>query len=377
LGYVYDFENHVVQAGAGITMVYDGDGNRVKKTAGGVTTTYLVDTQNPTGHAQVIFESFSGGSGSSPEFSRSYVYGLERISQYRSYFLNNGSRTQTSYYVYDGHGSTRALTDPAGVATDTYDYDAFGNLLHSTGTTFNEFLFAGEQFDSDLNLYYNRARYLNVSTGRFWVMDSFEGRIDDPVSLHKYLYASDDPIDKRDPSGHFDFDLFGSLSAARVATIIAVTTVVTYSSFLFLIRATSQHVTSDQQAIIDRAIKVIEGAGFSSEATLLGISSFRRTDNFLNRQLLIQDQQYAATNKGFFTITVYDPFFRIPVDDVERAVVLFHESYHLVIRGEHAAYAGTWSNKERLGWTREKYGNTAFWNDVESETRQYAPELFP
>jgi hypothetical protein len=46
----------------------------------------------------------------------------------------------------------------------TYDYDAFGNLLHSTGSTFNEFLFAGEQFDSDLNLYYNRARYLNVSS---------------------------------------------------------------------------------------------------------------------------------------------------------------------------------------------------------------------
>jgi hypothetical protein len=30
LGYVYDFENHLVQAGAGITYVYDGDGNRVQ-----------------------------------------------------------------------------------------------------------------------------------------------------------------------------------------------------------------------------------------------------------------------------------------------------------------------------------------------------------
>jgi len=60
LGYVYDFENHVIQAGAGITMVYDGDGNRVQKTVAGVTTKYLVDPQNPTGYAQVVYEMFSG-----------------------------------------------------------------------------------------------------------------------------------------------------------------------------------------------------------------------------------------------------------------------------------------------------------------------------
>jgi hypothetical protein len=48
---VYDFENHLVQRGA-VTVVYDGDGNRVSETAGGVTTHYLVDTQNPTGYAQ-------------------------------------------------------------------------------------------------------------------------------------------------------------------------------------------------------------------------------------------------------------------------------------------------------------------------------------
>jgi len=47
-----------------------------------------------------------------------------------------------------------------GAVTDTYDYNAFGNLIHSTGTTPNNYLFASEQFDPDLGLYYNRARYL-------------------------------------------------------------------------------------------------------------------------------------------------------------------------------------------------------------------------
>src|SRR5215475_6152846 len=58
LGYVYDFENHVIQAAAGITMAYDGDGNRVSKTVAGVTVKYLVDPQNPTGYAQVVQENF-------------------------------------------------------------------------------------------------------------------------------------------------------------------------------------------------------------------------------------------------------------------------------------------------------------------------------
>jgi len=41
--------------------------------------------------------------------------------------------------------------------TDTYDYDAFGNLINSTGSTPNNCLFAGEQFDPALGVYYNRA----------------------------------------------------------------------------------------------------------------------------------------------------------------------------------------------------------------------------
>ncbi len=51
----YDFENHLIAHG-GVTVAYDGDGNRVSETVGGVTTNYLVDTQNPTGYAQVVDE---------------------------------------------------------------------------------------------------------------------------------------------------------------------------------------------------------------------------------------------------------------------------------------------------------------------------------
>jgi len=110
----------------------------------------------------------------------------------------------------------------AGRATVTYDYDAFGNLLHSTGTTPNNYLYSGEQFDPDLGLYYNRARYLNVSTGRFWTMDTFEGRSQDPLSLHKYLYAGADPINHIDPRGK---DLAESIAAVAISVTLFVQSV--------------------------------------------------------------------------------------------------------------------------------------------------------
>jgi RHS repeat-associated protein len=175
-----------------------------------VKTTYLVDTQNPTGYAQVVTET-SGNT------TRQYVLGLERVSE-----RIVGGTTTTRFYDYDGHGSVRALTDTTGVVTDTYDYDAFGNLIHSTGATPNNYLYSGEQFDPDLNLYYNRARYLNTATGRFWSMDSFDGYVSDPLSLHKYLYCFGSVPNCLDPSGQ-DGD-YGSTMAAVADGIIVEST---------------------------------------------------------------------------------------------------------------------------------------------------------
>ena len=192
----YDFENHLVTHG-GVTMVYDGDGNRVSETVSGVTTNYLVDMQNPTGYAQVVDELQNGS------VTKSYSFGLERISQN---WQPTAGNWQLSFYGYDGHGSVRQLTNSTGAVTDTYDYDAFGNLINSTGSTPNVYLFAGEAYDAALGLYYNRARYLNTATGRFWSMDTEEGDTESPASLHLYLYAGADPVDRFDRSGN-DFTL--------------------------------------------------------------------------------------------------------------------------------------------------------------------------
>src|SRR5580692_11060030 len=43
-----------------------------------------------------------------------------------------------------------------------------------------------------------------LDTGRFLTMDTFEGNNEDPLSLHKYLYAENNPVNMMDPLGHDD-----------------------------------------------------------------------------------------------------------------------------------------------------------------------------
>ena len=50
---------------------------------------------------------------------------------------------------------------------------------------------------------YHRARWMDPSVGLFVGVDPFEGLMFETLSLHRYLYAQIDPINKVDPSGEF------------------------------------------------------------------------------------------------------------------------------------------------------------------------------
>ena len=170
--------------------------SRVAKSANGAVTRYLVDDLNPTGYPQVVDELTSGA------VTRTYTYGLQRISQDQV-----TSNTWTpSFYSYDGGGNVRALTSTAGATTDTYEYDAFGNEFTISGSTPNNYLYRGEQYDSDIWLYYLRARCYNPLTGRFMSRDPYDGNKILPISLHKYLYAGSNPTSNVGPSGRDLFD---------------------------------------------------------------------------------------------------------------------------------------------------------------------------
>ena len=177
-------------------------------------THYLLDTNNPTGYTQILEEYDTAGP---PTPTVSYTIGTDIISQSTT---DNGQRTTdhgqltTDYFHYDAHGSTRLLTNATGTITDHYNYDAYGKMISVgpqptgsvqwsvvSGQLSTALLYSGEQFDVDLQQQYLRARYYDQSNGRFNRLDPFSGDIFSPLSLHKYAYTHNDPVNGLDPSG--------------------------------------------------------------------------------------------------------------------------------------------------------------------------------
>ena len=210
--YTYDSENRLIQVDDGTSITaytYDADGSRVASDTDGVDTVFVVDKNRQ--YAQVLEERDGAGS-----LTVSYVYGDDLISQHRG-----GS---ISYYHYDGQLSTRTLTNAAGDITDTYDYDAFGNLRDQVGTTENNYRYTGEQFDPNAGFYYLRARYYDQAMGRFVATDPYQGRMHEPVTLHKYLYANANPVMFNDPSGKFAGSIGSSMTALSIMALMIAAT---------------------------------------------------------------------------------------------------------------------------------------------------------
>lgn len=190
VSYSYDSRDKLTQItqadNSTITYTYDADGNRVRSVGPGGTTNYVVDPTSRTPEVMVETE----GSG---HVVASYTYGIGLISQRRS--------GVDSFYLSDALGSTRALTNNQGAVTDSYSYDAFGQLLSSTGTTLNSFLYTGEQKDAASGFYYLRSRNYDPVIGRFLTADPYQGTPQEPLSLHKYVYVQNNPVNMTDPTG--------------------------------------------------------------------------------------------------------------------------------------------------------------------------------
>jgi len=133
--------------------------------------------------------------------TKTYTYGLQRISENQL----SGSTWTPTFYGYDGHGNVRFTTNTAGTVGNTYQFDAFGMNIASTGTIANTYLYSGERFDSNLNLYELRARFYNMLTGRFETMDPWHFKPSckskSPSSTNAYAFVSDDPVNRFDPTG--------------------------------------------------------------------------------------------------------------------------------------------------------------------------------
>ena len=208
----YDARNQLVSFTDGTTEAtygYRPDGLRHSKTVGGVKTAHVLDGAN------VIADVIGG------------------VEAYYARGINILWDGKGAYYLFNAHGDVVAI---AGAVIETAEYDAFGNVI--SGGFSSPFMYCGEYLDSESGMYYLRARYYNLATGRFFTEDTYwnpQNMIygsdpmrwnehpvnpNDPLGLNTYTYKPDiqdivqsgnlyvfgmnNPVRLKDPSGNLD-----------------------------------------------------------------------------------------------------------------------------------------------------------------------------
>ena len=216
--YVWDIENRLTRVvlanGTFVEHTYDVDGVRVRMRAAPTegpssTLEYLVDASGSL--SQVV-----GESSGVDTLVAYHVRGYDLVATLRTAV---GSPTELAprYFHSEELGSTRALTDGQGNATDEFSLEAYGTLVEHQGDDETCYLFSGERLDRISGLYDNRARWLDSRVGGFVSQDEYPYSISSPSSLHRYSYVGGRPTNSVDPTGNFEISL--SLSFAALSTL--------------------------------------------------------------------------------------------------------------------------------------------------------------
>ena len=137
---------------------------------------------------------------------KTYIYGNSQVLA-----QHNGPHTAAKYfYLHDRLGSVRQIINTSGLVQKYYTYEPFGQSIESGGTFADPFRFTGQFYDEEIAEYYLRARQYNPAIARFTARDPVFGDFVQPLTLHKYLYCGNNPINGIDPAGQKTFHVMFS-----------------------------------------------------------------------------------------------------------------------------------------------------------------------
>lgn len=108
------------------------------------------------------------------------------------------------YYNYDGMRNVAELTDRHGETIEKYRYDAFGGLYTGVTAPYNTYGFKGQEYDPKANLVDMHARWYAPQNGRFVTPDSYRGDLLTPYTQNRYAYVGNNPVNRWDPTGHWE-----------------------------------------------------------------------------------------------------------------------------------------------------------------------------
>lgn len=201
------------------------DGLRVRNVEGIYAANFLYD---PFGRLR------AGGVRLYAKCDANWNMGVRFMMEGNSYYdpLTATQVSSTWYYpLYDSLGSTRWLINASQTVTDSYSYDAFGNITSQSGSTYNPYKYVGSlgycSGDGNTGLQHLGARYYNPTTGRFTTRDPISRGAPGPLGPGNirpkrglpgdpYGYCNNDPLDRVDPSGLQGGEDIGVIAAAII-----------------------------------------------------------------------------------------------------------------------------------------------------------------
>ncbi len=217
VNYAYDAENRLVGVSGATTatFVYDGDGNRVKATVGGVTTLY------PGKHYEYV---------NSTTYTKYYHAGGDLVAFTRSSGYGPVAGYGNRYVFRDHWGSTSVLVNGGGATISKELYRPYGDVRYQwrSGTpaiaTQTPYRYTSQRLEVgvgalspvgglDRGLYFYGARWYDASLARFIQADTIVPqpgnpqaltlRQATPVATQSYAYVLNNPLPYTDPTGMF------------------------------------------------------------------------------------------------------------------------------------------------------------------------------
>ena len=225
--YFYDYENRLIKVTTPNGMVaefkYDPFGRRIEKkiTENGIATTkkYFYDNEDIILEYETKAEADDEGK---TGITR-YTHGLGIDEP-----LAVEQKGNLYYYHADGLGSIVALTDNRGRVVQSYTYDSFGGMKQSGDKVKQPYTYTAREWDEEIKLYFNRARYRDPYTGIFTSKDPISQSptpnglqklrmciqsnrnklldlfMNKPQRFNLYSYVGNNSVNLTDPSGFVD-----------------------------------------------------------------------------------------------------------------------------------------------------------------------------
>lgn len=204
-----------------MNFTYNGEDQRVLKTV-----TYGVDsvTQRLYVHGLNDYPLYEvARSSKTAPVSTFYIYGPMGLVA-----LQQGN--QRYFMVRDYLHSTRMVIDSNNTIQATFNYSTMGSIASSLVNPGLEnlplnYLYTGQEYDSESGLYNYRDRMYDPGTGRFYATDP-KRQYPSP-----YVYAGNNPVSKDDPTGEWGWGaIYAGLAIAAVGLIVIAAVVVTVAS---------------------------------------------------------------------------------------------------------------------------------------------------